>query len=419
MTARILAYSYNNRPAYLPNWDGVPVLVRDVGRSLLANWQAGRNPQRPDVREGHWGTRALGWVSELYEDETGLWVRAELNPEGENLIVVQRAFGYVSPGLAWNLTLPSGEVVEGWSLLHVAVTNDPAQYGAAAIMLSRDGEGRSVLYAPAQRVWLSEEWVANDDPFDYPLDAERSWDADESEGRWRAWVSDLEPAEWGAREWRRYRRRFLAYDRANPQRFGSYKLPVVDVVDGEPRLIRRALIAAKAALAGARGGVDLPEAVKERLARRIDAVLREEETMTEQDRKEIAEIVRLAIEPVAKELAELRQAVSQATEEQKKRELERTIEEIRCEIESWRFEGGRVIPPALARQFAVLLARMPEPQRTEMLNVLRANPPLTVRQAQTAQPSQPEPAISALERKFMQQLGISEETYFKYNREVS
>lgn len=297
MTARILAYSYNNRPAYLPNWDGVPVLVRDAGRSLLANWQAGRNPQRPDVREGHWGTRALGWVSELYEDETGLWARAELNPEGENLIVVQRAFGYVSPAMAWNLTLPSGEVVEGWSLLHVAVTNDPAQYGAAAIVLSRDGEGRSVLYAPAQQM-----------------------------------------------------------------------------------------------------------------------ITEEDSQMTAQ---ELTEAIQGAVAPLVERLERLEQHVVRLTSEAEQRELERAVEHLQREIESWRFEGERVIPPALARQFAVLLARMPEPQRTEMLNVLRANPPLTVRLTQTAQPSQPEPAISALERKFMQQLGVSEEAYLRYNKEAS
>jgi hypothetical protein len=65
----------------------------------------------------------------------------------------------------------------------------------------------------------------------------------------------------------------LAWDASDPQKFGSYKLPVVGVVDGEPRLFWRALVAAKAALRGARGGVDLPARVKGQLLEWIDGVL--------------------------------------------------------------------------------------------------------------------------------------------------
>jgi hypothetical protein len=88
----------------------------------------------------------------------------------------------------------------------------------------------------------------------------------------------------GAAEWRKYKKRFLVYDAEDPYKFESYKLPVVDIVDGEPKVIRRGVIAAQQALAGARRGVDLPEDVKERatklaekLRKKSDKALEKEE----------------------------------------------------------------------------------------------------------------------------------------------
>jgi hypothetical protein len=56
-----------------------------------------------------------------------------------------------------------------------------------------------------------------------------------------------------------YRNAFLWYDESAPDEYGSYKLPVADVVDGELAIVPRAVFAAAAALQGARGGVDIPD----------------------------------------------------------------------------------------------------------------------------------------------------------------
>lgn len=114
---------------------------------------------------------------------------------------------------------------------------------------------------------LMAKWTVNVSVLKIPVTDHREWDRDESEKRWRKWVSEKDPSEWGAAEWRKYKKRFLVYDAEDPYKFESYKLPVVDIVDGEPRVIRRGVIAAQQALAGARGGVDLPEEVKKRAAR--------------------------------------------------------------------------------------------------------------------------------------------------------
>lgn len=97
-------------------------------------------------------------------------------------------------------------------------------------------------------------------PFaDWDLDMEREWDADESEIRWRKHLGiessdDLEDPEVR----RKYMKRFFWWD-GDGTKFSSYKLPFVDVVNGEPKAIWRGVVAAMAALLGARGGVDIPE----------------------------------------------------------------------------------------------------------------------------------------------------------------
>ncbi len=104
---------------------------------------------------------------------------------------------------------------------------------------------------------------------DFPLASrDRQWDDDAAEQRVRRWAE----AQDGPTP--RYRDAHIWYDGQNPDNFTAYKLLFVDVVDGRPHAVPRAVTAAAGVLQGARGGVDLPQdevgRVRAHLARYYD-----------------------------------------------------------------------------------------------------------------------------------------------------
>jgi len=68
----------------------------------------------------------------------------------------------------------------------------------------------------------------------------------------------------------KYRWAFLWYDAKNPNELGSYKLPFVDVVDGQLKAVPRAIFTAAASIQGARGGVAISTADEAEVKAHID-----------------------------------------------------------------------------------------------------------------------------------------------------
>ena len=89
---------------------------------------------------------------------------------------------------------------------------------------------------------------------DLPLaDRDRAWDSDAADKRVRRWAgAEDEPNA-------KYRDAHLWYDADERDEFGSYKLPIADVIDGKLRAVPRALTSAAGVLQGARGGVDVSD----------------------------------------------------------------------------------------------------------------------------------------------------------------
>lgn len=91
-----------------------------------------------------------------------------------------------------------------------------------------------------------------------PVVTDRAWDADAAVARIRKWASSDGSGDKDKIDWAKYRQAFAWYDENDPENFGSYKLPHHDVVDGKFVAVWRGVVAAMAALFGARGGVDIP-----------------------------------------------------------------------------------------------------------------------------------------------------------------
>lgn len=132
---------------------------------------------------------------------------------------------------------------------------------ASGVTIRKGGKG--AMTAEMEKERKEPRWRINTDIYDIPAheDKDREWDRDAAEERVRRWATD----ENGEVNWERYRKAFLVYDAANPELFGSYKLPVVDIIDDEPRIIWRALSAVNVVLAGGRRKPDLPADIIDRL----------------------------------------------------------------------------------------------------------------------------------------------------------
>ena len=89
---------------------------------------------------------------------------------------------------------------------------------------------------------------------DLPLaDRSRRWDGDAANKRLRKWAgADEKPN-------LRYRNGFIWYDGEAPDKFGSYKLQIADVVGGRLKAVPRGVMIEAAVMQGARGRIDLPK----------------------------------------------------------------------------------------------------------------------------------------------------------------
>lgn len=106
---------------------------------------------------------------------------------------------------------------------------------------------------------------------DLPLaDMDTEWDAAKARKNVAKWASSDGSGDKDKIDWAKYRKAFLWYDAENKENFGSYKLPIADVFDGRLKAVPKAIFAAAAAIQGARGGVDIPDADKEKIKKILE-----------------------------------------------------------------------------------------------------------------------------------------------------
>ncbi|WP_086778060.1 ADP-ribosyltransferase [Streptomyces griseus] len=99
-------------------------------------------------------------------------------------------------------------------------------------------------------------------------DRDRPWDGDEAKAR----LLDAATVD-GTVDPDRLAAGFLwRDDDADPATAGAYRLPFADVIDGELRIVAAGVYAVAAALQGARGGVDIPEADADAAKGRVESL---------------------------------------------------------------------------------------------------------------------------------------------------
>jgi HK97 family phage prohead protease len=88
---------------------------------------------------------------------------------------------------------------------------------------------------------------------------DRSWDSTQAEQRIKEYTNSIEAPN------QDYRKYFMYFDGQNANLFGSYKLLFTDIINGEPHIIPKAIFSIAGILNGARGGVDITDADKNRI----------------------------------------------------------------------------------------------------------------------------------------------------------
>ena len=205
-------------------------------------------------------SHVIGTVTEAREEDRGLWIKAAFSSTAEAQAIRQKVLEGHLNSFSIGFEIIRDEIQKdeegNWTrfiyevkLYEVSIVPFPANENAVIL------GAKSVV--PYQ---------------DLPLaDRDRAWDGDAAIQRVRRWASSDGSGNKDTIDWARYRRAFVWYDAEDAENFGSYKLPIADIVDGQLRAVPRAIFAAAAAVQGARGGVDIPAeelpAVRRHLAR--------------------------------------------------------------------------------------------------------------------------------------------------------
>jgi len=242
-------------------------------KSIPVLWQ--HNPQEP-----------IGVTVQAREDARGLHVVGQLNLETQR---GREAFSLLKQGALQGLSIGFDVVKQIW------------EGSVRRIKEVRLWEWSLVTF-PANPL-ATVTAVKGVVPYqDLPLaDRDRAWDADAARARVARWAGgpDKDKIDWG-----KYRKAFLWYDDENPENYGSYKLPIADVIDGKLYAIPRGIFAAAAAIQGARGGVNIPEGDIPAIKRHLERYYARLDMTPPWKQEEALSVALLDVKSIAREILE-------------------------------------------------------------------------------------------------------------------
>jgi len=102
-------------------------------------------------------------------------------------------------------------------------------------------------------------------PHTTPIDFNSSWDKNRARAHLAQWASSDGSGDKDKIDFAKFARGFAWYDSEKKTNLTAYKLPHHDVIEGKFVAVWRGVVAAMAALLGARGGVNIPEADRKKV----------------------------------------------------------------------------------------------------------------------------------------------------------
>lgn len=125
----------------------------------------------------------------------------------------------------------------------------------------------SLVTFPANEKATLQSFKAVDPELDLPFaDREREWDSNKAVASIRQYTNSVdEPSD-------DYGDYFFYYDEKAEDNFTAYKLPFVDIIDGEANIIPKAIFAIAGALQGARGGLDVPTTDRQEIINKVNSL---------------------------------------------------------------------------------------------------------------------------------------------------
>jgi len=349
---------------------GKVTITREMIEQMAENFKKGIPHYEPPINIGHNDELgAYGKIVDVEAREDGLWAKLSFTEEGLEL-VREGKFRYVSAEFVEDYVDKETGKNVGYVLVGVALTNRPAHPAVKPLTLhERLREAVRVLAE-----WLG---LADDVPR-WPIDEESPWEWD--------WADDanaiIEKYGWeGLAKACAYvdMKNFEKGESGYPETKEAYKLPFAKLKNGRMTIYKRGVIAAMAALLGARGGVKIPrderKKVYEKLAalyRRMDMEPPEFHYAEEVTKVELEEKVTRLEEEIKALQEEKTDLVKKLAElERVKGELERKL--LENEIETWAKEWlARGVVPAVVEKFKTLALQEPVKRKVfdEVLAVL-------------------------------------------------
>jgi len=225
-----------------------------IERGSFTNTLLESDPKKIKMLWQHDSSEPIGFWNEIKEDERGLYCKGQLLLE---LTKAKEVYKMLKSGIVDGLSI-------GYDTIKCRYEEDEDGDRIRTISEIYLWE-ISVVTFPANPIANITSIKSVSPSMDLPIALrDRIWSKTEAVGRIRAYTDSVDSPSTS------YKKYFMYYDAENKENFGAYKLPFVDIINGRPYIVPRAVFA----IAGGRGVVnaDIPANEKEIIKGKVNSL---------------------------------------------------------------------------------------------------------------------------------------------------